>query len=543
MASLARAIAKLVLAERGLKNPRMDFLIGVYMSKEILINSGIREVRAAVLTGGNVSEIFIERLNKKSVAGNIYKGKVVKVLPGMQSAFVEIGLQRAAFLHIADIYTGSSDELRYEENISDDDSESSEEIDTGEIHSEQQHYAPISEILTEGQEIIVQVAKDAIAAKGARLTTHLTIPGRYLVLMPGYEHIGVSRKIENEAERERLKDILTKLRPEGMGLIARTVSDGLSLEELMADLEYIKGVWAGVEALTHTSSAPSLLYEDHNLIYKILRDVVTADTTRILIDNKADYDKMQEFFINHLSNLDLKIEYYQGDELLFDLYNVEIEVNRLLDKKVWLRSGGSIVIDQAEALTVIDVNTGKYVGRHNFDDTILKTNLEASKEIAHQLKMRNIGGIIIVDFIDMERVEDREKVLTTLEQYLKEDRAKTSVVNISPLGLVEITRKRVRDSVTRIISEPCPYCEGRGVIKSKITVCYEIMRELTQLAAHHKGAAISIEANVDVANLILEHERETIDNLENEYNVHIEILQNQSGIYDRYKLKITGYLI
>ena len=543
MASLARAIAKLVLAERGLKNPRMDFLIGDYMSKEILINSGIREVRAAVLTGGNVSEIFIERLNKKSVAGNIYKGKVVKVLPGMQSAFVEIGLQRAAFLHIADIYTGSSDELRYEENISDDDSESSEEIDTGEIHSEQQHYAPISEILTEGQEIIVQVAKDAIAAKGARLTTHLTIPGRYLVLMPGYEHIGVSRKIENEAERERLKDILTKLRPEGMGLIARTVSDGLSLEELAADLEYIKGVWAGVEALTHTSSAPSLLYEDHNLIYKILRDVVTADTTRILIDNKADYDKMQEFFINHLSNLDLKIEYYQGDELLFDLYNVEIEVNRLLDKKVWLRSGGSIVIDQAEALTVIDVNTGKYVGRHNFDDTILKTNLEASKEIAHQLKMRNIGGIIIVDFIDMERVEDREKVLTTLEQYLKEDRAKTSVVNISPLGLVEITRKRVRDSVTRIISEPCPYCEGRGVIKSKITVCYEIMRELTQLAAHHKGAAISIEANVDVANLILEHERETIDNLENEYNVHIEILQNQSGIYDRYKLKITGYLI
>ena len=512
------------------------------MAKEILINSGIREVRAAVLTGGNVSEIFIERLNKKSAAGNIYKGKVVKVLPGMQSAFVEIGLQRAAFLHVADIYTGNSDELSYEENISDD-NETNENQETGEIHSVQQHYAPLEDILTEGQEIIVQVAKDAIAAKGARLTTHLTIPGRYLVLMPGYEHIGVSRKIENEAERERLKDILIKLRPEGMGLIARTVSDGLSLEELSADLEYIKGVWAGVEALIDKTSAPSLLYGDHNLIYKILRDVVTSDTSRILIDNKADYEKMQEFFINHLSNLDLKIEYYQEDEPLFDLYNVEIEVNRLLDKKVWLRSGGSIVIDQAEALTVIDVNTGKYVGRHNFDDTILKTNLEASKEIAHQLKMRNIGGIIIVDFIDMERVEDREKVLTTLEQYLKEDRAKTSVVNISPLGLVEITRKRVRDSVTRIISEPCPYCEGRGVIKSKITVCYEIMRQLIQLAKHHNGAKILIEANEDVADLILEHERESIDNLEREYNVHIEIQQNQSGIYDRYKLKITGYLM
>ena len=290
----------------------MDFLIGDYMSKEILINSGIREVRAAVLTGGNVSEIFIERVNKKSAAGNIYKGKVVKVLPGMQSAFVEIGLQRAAFLHIADIYTGSSDELSYEENISEDENENNENYDkrentenreSVEIHTEQQHYAPIAETLTEGQEIIVQVAKDAIAAKGARLTTHLTIPGRYLVLMPGYEHIGVSRKIENESERERLKDILIKLRPEGMGLIARTVSEGLSLEELTADLEYIKGVWAGVEAVTDKSSAPSLLYEDHNLIYKILRDVVTADTTRILIDNKADYEKMQEFFINHLSIL------------------------------------------------------------------------------------------------------------------------------------------------------------------------------------------------------------------------------------------------
>lgn len=512
------------------------------MSKEILINSGIREVRAAVLTGGNVSEIFIERVNKKSAAGNIYKGKVVKVLPGMQSAFVEVGLQRAAFLHIADIYTGNNDEITYEENISEDDSENNENMEAGDVRLEQ-HYAPIADILTEGQEIICQVAKDAIAAKGARLTTHLTIPGRYLVLMPGYEHIGVSRKIENETERERLKEILIKLRPEGMGLIARTVSDGLSIEELSADLEYIKGVWAGVEAATHTSSAPSLLYEDHNLIYKILRDVVTSDTTRILIDNKTDYEKMQEFFVNHLSNLDLKIEYYQGDEPLFDLYNVEIEVNRLLDKKVWLRSGGSIVIDQAEALTVIDVNTGKYVGRYNFDDTILKTNLEASKEIAHQLKMRNIGGIIIVDFIDMERVEDREKVLTTLEQYLKEDRAKTSVVNISPLGLVEITRKRVRDSVTRIISEPCPFCEGRGVIKSKITVCYEIMRQLTQMAIHHNGAKILIEANVDVANLILEHERETIDNLEKEYGVHIEIQQNASGIFDRYKLKITGYLM
>ena len=260
----------------------------------------------------------------------------------------------------------------------------------------------------------------------------------------------------------------------------------------------------------------------------------------IFIDNKEDCDNMQRFLQTHLSDIDLKIEYYNGEESLFDLYNVEIEVNRLLDKKVWLRSGGSIVIDQAEALTVIDVNTGKYVGRHNFDDTILKTNLEASKEIAHQLKMRNIGGIIIVDFIDMERVEDREKILSTLEQYLKEDRAKTSVVNISPLGLVEITRKRVRDSVIRMMSEPCPYCEGRGVIKSKITVCYEIMRQLSRLAMQNKGSSILIEAKEEVADLLLEHESEAIAEIEQRYNVSIEIQQNNSSTYDRYKLKITG---
>ncbi len=507
------------------------------MSKEILINSGLREVRAAVIAGGNVSELFIERLNKKSVAGNIYKGKVVKVLPGMQSAFVEIGLPKAAFLHVADIYSGSQDDINYEEEITEEENICHDE---NENQGCEQHYMPIQEMIQEGQEIIVQVTKDAIGSKGARLTTHLTIPGRYLVLMPGYEHTGISRKIENEEERERLKNILTSIKPNGMGLIARTVSDGLSEEELSADLEYIKGVWAGVESLVDKSQAPCLLYEDHNLIYKILRDVVTSDTTRILIDNKDDYENMQKFLRNHLSNVELNIEYYQGEEPLFDLYNVEIEVNRLLDKKVWLRSGGSIVIDQAEALTVIDVNTGKYVGRQNFDDTILQTNLEASKEIAHQLKMRNIGGIIIVDFIDMERVEDREKILSTLEQYLKEDRAKTSVVNISPLGLVEITRKRVRDSVIRMMSEPCPYCDGKGVIKSKITVCYEIMRQLTRLAMQNRNASILVEAKEEVADLLLEHESESIEEIEKLYGVAVEIQQNSSSTYDRYKLKITG---
>ncbi len=506
------------------------------MPKEILVNSNADEVRVAVLDGGNISELFIERINKKSVAGNIYKGKVVKVLPGMQSAFVEIGLHKAAFLHVADIYMENSDRVPF----LDDDSENQEDDEEGSKQREAQKVStPIEELISEGQEIIVQVAKDAIATKGARLTTHLTIPGRYLVLMPGYEHIGISRKIEDEEERERLREVLIDIKPAGMGLIARTVSGGMSKEDLALDLQYLSRIWAKVSATMEQASAPALVYEDHDLIFKILRDITTKDVTRIIIDNQADFNKMQTFLKDYLSNLTVDIELYCSDVPLFDLYNVEIEINRILDKKVWLRSGGSIIIDQAEALTVIDVNTGKYVGKRNFDDTILKTNLEASREIAHQLKMRNIGGIIIVDFIDMERVEDREKVLTALEQYLKEDRAKASVVNISPLGLVEITRKRVQESIARMMSEPCPYCDGRGVIKSRITVCYEIMRHLRRLAPDNRGKTIIVEAHPDVADLLLNHESEAIDDMERSYGVVVRIQSDGGFGHEHYMLTPT----
>lgn len=503
--------------------------------KEILINSNSKEVRAAILDGGNVSELLIERIGKKSVAGNIYKGKVVKVLPGMQSAFVEIGLQRAAFLHVADIYLEDSDNIPF---LEDEQENPINEEDSQLIYEPPRPLIPIEEILTEGQEIVVQVAKDAIAAKGARLTTHLTIPGRYIVLMPGYDHIGISRKIENEEERERLKLILNEIKPEGYGLIARTVSEGMKKEDLKEDLEYLQGVWQKVSLAMENASAPSLIYEDHDLIFKILRDVTTKDVFKIIIDNKEDFEKMQIFLKNYFINLDVFLEFYDNDIPLFDQYNVEIEINRILDKKVWLRSGGSIVIDQAEALTVIDVNTGKYVGKRNFDDTILKTNLEASKEIAHQLKIRNIGGIIIVDFIDMERIEDREKVLHILEQYLKEDRAKTSVANISPLGLVEITRKRVQESVARMMSSPCPYCEGRGVIKSKITVCYEVMRQLRRFAPDNRGKTVTIEAHNDVADLILTHESDSVEDIENKYNVFVRVEPIDGFTHEYYK--ITG---
>ncbi len=499
------------------------------MQKEILINSTANEVRAAVMDNGNISEILIERINKRSVAGNIYKGKVVKVLPGMQSAFVEVGLHRAAFLHVADIYVENSDIVPY---IDDDDIV--DELQTKSSHP------PIEELISEGQEIVVQIAKDAIATKGARLTTHLTIPGRYLVLMPCYFHIGISRRIESEDERERLKNILNEIQVSDMGLIARTVSEGMSKEELVADLDYLLRIWKKVSADIDNSSAPSLIYEDHDLLFKILRDVTTKNVSRIISDNKNDFTKMQSFMKDYFSNIDAKLEYYEEDTPPFDKYNIEIEINRILDKKVWLRSGGSIVIDQAEALTVIDVNTGKYVGKHNFDDTILKTNLEAAKEIAHQLKIRNIGGIIIVDFIDMERVEDREKVLSLLEQCLKEDRVKASVVNISPLGLVEITRKRVQESVARLLSEPCPYCDGRGIIKSKITVCYEIMRNVRRLAPDARSNTICIEADSDVADLLLSYEDDSISEIEKTYGVYVMVKSAKKDSHEQYELQIFG---
>lgn len=504
------------------------------MPKEILVNSNSKEVRVAVLDSGNISELFIERINEKSVAGNIYKGKVVKVLPGMQSAFVEIGLPKAAFLNVADIFIENSNNVPFfDEFISD--SDEYLEVDKEKISM------PIEELISEGQDIIVQVAKDAINTKGARLTTHLTIPGRYIVLMPGYEYIRISRKIEDEEERERLKNILTEIKPKGMGLIARTVSDGMSREELEADLHHLQRIWHNVSEKIEKSVSPSLIYQDHDLIYKILRDITTKDVTRITSDNEYDFERMKVFLKDYFTNLSISLELYLSDIPLFDLYNVEIEINRILDKKVWLRSGGSIIIDQAEALTVIDVNTGKYVGKRDFNDTILKTNLEAAREIAHQLKIRNIGGIIIVDFIDMERVEDREKVLTVLEQYLKEDRAKATVVNISPLGLVEITRKRVQESVARMMSEPCPYCDGRGVIKSKITVCYEIMRNLRRIALENKGYKVIIEVNPDIGELLLAHESDSIENIEKNFNINVEIQLKDNFNHDRYMLTPTRY--
>lgn len=496
------------------------------MSKDIIVNATVNEVRVAMLENGSVSEIFMERSKHKGVAGNIYKGKVVKVLPGMQSAFVDIGLEKAAFLHVADLYIDNGEQVSLlEDRVADviDEDDRMDRVDD----QKSKLYVPIEDLLKEGQDIVVQVAKEPIGQKGARLTTHITVPGRYLVLMPSYDHLGVSRKIENDDVRDKLRDTLKEIKPEGMGLIARTVSELSRRDELSSDLDYLMRTWKKTSEVITKSKSPSLLYEDLDLLFRILRDITTSDVKKIIIDSKSAYLKVKSFMREYLPKLKIEIELYENVLPVFDYYNIEIELGRILERKVWLKSGGSIIIDLAEALTVIDVNTGKYVGKRNFEETILKTNLEAVKEIAWQLRLRNIGGIIIVDFIDMEKAENREKILQTMEEELKKDRAKASVVNISPLGLVEVTRKRVQESLTATLSEPCPYCDGKGLVKSKMTSCYDILREIRRIAPDCQGLKVFVEAHPDVVDIILNDDQDSIHDIELMNDLSIEIKPNE----------------
>ena len=492
-------------------------------------------------------ELFIERVGTKSIVGNIYKGKVVKVLPGMQSAFVEIGMKKAAFIHVSDMNPKSVKELDSmgldSKVIEDEDTEDvvvdKTELIELEVESSNNiamKYPSIEEQISESEEIVVQVTKNYIGAKGARLVKHISIPGRFIVLMPNSNHIGVSRKIESSEERERLVSILEEICPKGYGLIARTVSSSVSRDQLEDDLDILLRIIQKLDKDIETAKAPSKLYEDHDLIFKILRDIASPEVSKIIIDSKEDYEKMSTYLEEYMPKCEVNIEYYENNKVsLFDAYNIELEIDKILDKKVWLKSGGYIVVDYTEALTVIDVNTGKFVGSYDFNDTILKTNLEAAKEIALQLKLRNIGGIIIIDFIDMEPDEDKAKVLSVLEEHLKGDRAKALVIDITILGLVEITRKRVQEPVAKIITEPCPYCEGKGMVRSRITVSYDIMRAITKLARAMKKRIV-VETHSDIADIILDNEKENIDILESTHSVSIVIKSNPLLNYEQYKI-------
>jgi len=488
------------------------------MANELIINVKPQETRVALLEDRVLAELYIERTKDRGIMGNIYKGKVVKVLPGMQAAFVDIGLEKASFLYVTDVYGGLED---YEEM-----GFQGEEI-TAYFNPSSQ----IEDLLSEGQEILVQVSKEPLGTKGTRITSHITLPGRYLVFMPTFDHVGISRRIKkDEKERRRLREIVQAIKPPSGGFIVRTASEGAESDEIRNDMEFLLHLWNNIQKKKESSTAPSLIHSDLNMVLRVIRDILSPQVNRIVIDSKGEYENIISFINTYMPKLKYEITLYENKEPIFDAYGIEMEIDKILGRKIWLKSGGYIVIDMSEALVAIDVNTGRYVGKRNLADTILKTNLEAAKEIAYQLRLRNIGGIIIIDFIDMEREGDREKVYQALEEAIKKDRQKTTIFKISELGLVEMTRKRTRENISRILGEPCPYCEGAGLIKSKSTVCYDILREIERTSSELGGHNIMVEVNQEVADLLYEEERAGVEELERKLRKKI-VIKGRPGFH------------
>jgi ribonuclease G len=458
------------------------------MNEQILINVTPQETRVAVTEQGAVQELHVERGSGRGLVGNIYLGRVCRVLPGMQSAFVEIGLPRAAFLHVADIWAARTG--------------------GGEVK-------PIEKILSEGQTCLVQVVKDPLGSKGARLSTQVSIAGRLLVYLPQDPHIGISQRIGDEAEREHLREKVHSLIPPGEtgGFIVRTVAEAAPDAELTADIEYLITLWKQIQAAAHTAAPQALLYQDLSLATRVLRDLVSDTTERIIVDSRETFAKLQEFAERYTRGALERIQHYVGERPLFDLHGVEDEIEKALARRVDLKSGGYLIIDQTEAMTTIDVNTGGFVGGRSFDDTIFKTNLEASVAIARQLRLRNLGGIIIVDFIDMDTQEHRDAVLAEFRKALSRDRTRVTVNGFSQLGLVEMTRKRTRESLAHILCEPCPVCQGRGELKTAQTICYEILREIMRADRQFGAKEYRILASQKVIDLFLEDESTSLTQL------------------------------
>lgn len=460
------------------------------MSEELLINITPRETRVALLENGVLQEIYIERSSKRGLVGNIYKGKVVRVLPGMQAAFIDIGLDRAAFLHASDIV----------------------QSDSGHPPT---HEPPITQLLREGQEVMVQVIKDPLGTKGARLTTQISIAARFLVLMPGMKHIGVSQKIVEEGERNRLREHMQAIINTGLGhgYIVRTAAEGADESALEADVRYLERMWAAIGERERDTRAGNMLHADLELAMRSMRDLVTPGVERIRIDSRETFQKASSFASKFIPEVAPRIEYYPGERPIFDLHGVEDEIQRALERKVPLKSGGYLIIDQTEAMTTIDVNTGAFVGHRNLEETIFKTNMEATQAIARQLRLRNLGGIIILDFIDMVDPDHRQQILRSLERALARDNARSHICEVSSLGLVEMTRKRTRESLEHILCETCPTCQGRRSIKTAQTMIYEVFRELTRLARQFDAEQFLVLASQEVVDLVLEEESDSVAEL------------------------------
>ncbi len=487
------------------------------MASELIINVTFSETRIAFLENGVLVEFFIEKKNDKSMVGNIYKGKVARIVPGMDAAFIDIGLEKSAFLYVGDILL---DNMMYEEF---------ENLEFPVVVNER-----IEGVLEDGQELIVQVSREPIGQKGTRVTSKITLPGRLLVLMPGTEHIGVSRRIEQEEERKRLAAVLKEVCPKGFGLIGRTASEGKTQDELAGDLIFLKRIWDSILDKAKNVRAPSILHQDLGIIFRVIRDLHSHNLKKIIVDDTFVFEKIEGFLKDYLPEEGCEVSYFDEKDPVFEVYGIEIEIAKLSQKKIWLKSGGYIVLDYTEALTVIDVNTGRYLGKKELEDTILRTNLEAVKEIAYQVRLRNIGGIIIVDFIDMERKESRDMVFQALVDILKKDRIKTFAYPISEIGLVQITRKRTRHNIVSLLTEVCPSCDGSGYIKSKYTVCYEVLRELRSFCKKDEGKKINVFLAPEVAGLLYEEEKSSIEYIENTYQTKINIIANPELSIDNF---------
>jgi ribonuclease G len=531
------------------------------MTKEMIISASAHETRVAILEDDHVAEIFIERERSRGVVGNLYKGRVSKVLPGMQSAFVDLGLERDGFLYVSDAIPSSEEFERFEtdEDAAGPPAPAQDAVAARQGQAGARRTGPpgrrdrekgpepkIEELLKEGQEIIVQVSKEPLGTKGARLTSHATMPGRFLVFMPTVDHVGVSRKIDSRDERSRLRAIVREFREQhGFigGVIIRTAAAGRPKEDIVADLTYFHRVWTDVRRKFESSRAPAVVYQEQSLVAKLLRDLLTEEFSAVRIDNELEYRRVCELIERIMPALASKVKLYEKEYPIFEEYGVQVEIDRALRSKVWLKSGGSIVINQTEALVAIDVNTGRYVGKKTagrLEDTIIKTNLEAAKEIVRQIRLRDLGGIIVLDFIDMEEKKNRQKVFQAVEQELRRDRSPSKALQVSDFGLVIITRKRVKQSLERALTEPCPYCAGSAVIKSSSTICYEILSEVKKIGGDLNGQSLILRVNPDIARALRDEERAVFKDLKQSLGREIALRSDAQLHHEQFDLMAVG---
>lgn len=503
------------------------------MYNYLLINATPYEIRIALVEHGNLVEFYQERPVEKGLVGNIYQGRVVRVLPGMQAAFVDLGLERTGFLYVDDVRT---DNKHFEDRMIKNGCQSCCEDAPDVVHEGLAPQVNIEDLLTEGQAVMVQICKEPLGTKGARLTCNITLPCRNLVYMPTTDHIGISRKVVDDEDRQRLREEIENLRPQDAGFIVRTVAESASREDLEADMEFLLHLWGEIKDRASRAPVPNMVYEDLDISQRAVRDLFTPDIQRVIVDDKTIFERVCNFVETFVPQLRNRISLYENEVPLMEAYGVEVEISRALEKKVWLRSGGYIIIETTEALTVVDVNTGRYVGRKDLEETIFKTNMEAAKEIAYQLRLRNIGGIIIIDFIDMEQESHREDVFNVLQEAVKNDKSRSNILKVSEFGLVQMTRKRDRENLSQMMCEACMYCGGDGLLKSRRSVCYEIFRKLSHEGPRMAGNTVTIKVHPSVADLMLKDEMLNTENLEKETRKRFIIVADNDMYLEKYKI-------